>query len=229
MKNNHSELEKNISYNFKDQDLLLKALTHKSCNKKFNNERLEFLGDAVLDLLVGEYLFCKFPQSSEGALSKMRSSIVNEKGFMILAQEIDLGKYLYVSLGEEQNNGRKKPSILSNAFEALMGAIYLDSNLDEVKTIIYKLLNEVYPEMDFDSLFKDYKTAVQEITQAKFFETPEYILTNEWGPDHNKEFEITLFIQGKEYAKACGVSKKVAQQKCAEIAYLKLKDSKDKK
>jgi ribonuclease-3 len=120
------ELERNIQYTFKNKELLTHALTHKSCKKPYNNERLEFLGDAVLDLIVGEYLYIKFPTANEGNLSKIRASIVNEKGFMRLANEISLGKYIMISNAEENNSGRNKPSILSNAFEALMGAVYLE-------------------------------------------------------------------------------------------------------
>lgn len=217
------DLEKTIGYVFKNRALLLEALTHKSYKNSCNNERLEFLGDAVLDLLVGEFLFHKFPESAEGNLSKMRSSIVNEKGFMRLAQEIDLGQYLLISPSEEHNQGRTKPSILSNAFEALMGAVYLENGIECVRAIIDKLLNKVYPYMDFNSLFMDFKTALQELTQARLFQIPDYVLVGENGPDHHKEFEMTLLIQGKEYARAVGKSKKDAQQKCAKIAYKKLK------
>ncbi|PAF52386.1 ribonuclease III [Helicobacter sp. 13S00477-4] len=217
-----TKLEETIGYIFEDKNLFLEALTHKSCKKYPNNERLEFLGDAVLDLLVGEFLFCQFPKSAEGSLSKMRAAIVNEKGFMKLAQVVGLGEYLHISQSEESNNGRDKPSILSSAFEALMGAVYLESGLERVRGIVYGLLEKVYPDMDFGSVFVDYKTALQEITQAKFFEIPKYVLVNESGPDHHKEFEMTLFIEGKEYARAKGGSKKDAQQNCAKIAYIKL-------
>ncbi|WP_180762782.1 ribonuclease III [Helicobacter sp. 12S02232-10] len=216
-------LEETIGYVFQNKALFLEALTHKSCKKVPNNERLEFLGDAVLDLVVGEFLFCKFPQSAEGNLSKMRAAIVNEKGFMNLAKIINLGRYLHISSSEESNKGRGKSSILSNAFEALMGAIYLETGLEKVREIVYILLEKAYPNMDFESLFVDFKTALQELTQAKFSQIPEYVLINESGPDHHKEFEIALLIEGKEYARAKGGSKKDAQQNCAKIAYMKLK------
>ncbi|PAF47602.1 ribonuclease III [Helicobacter sp. 12S02634-8] len=216
-------LEQEIGYVFNNQALLLEALTHKSCKKTPNNERLEFLGDAVLDLVVGEFLFQKFPNSAEGNLSKMRAAIVNEKGFMQLAQIISLGAYLHISLSEESNNGRLKPSILSNAFEALIGAVYLEGGLEKVRVIVCGLLEKAYPNMDFENLFVDFKTALQELTQARFFQVPEYVLVNESGPDHHKEFEMILRIQGKEYARAKGASKKDAQQNCAKIAYMELK------
>jgi ribonuclease-3 len=123
---NIKELEKCLDYQFKDQNLILEALTHKSFKKPYNNERLEFLGDAVLNLIVGEYLYYKFPDSNEGELSKIRASLVNEKGFTLLANKINLGDYIYMSNAEDRNQGRLKASILSDAFEAIMGAIYIE-------------------------------------------------------------------------------------------------------
>jgi ribonuclease-3 len=216
-------LEERIGYRFKDKQLIIEALTHKSYKKPYNNERLEFLGDAVLDLIVGEYLFKKFPQSNEGILSKIRASLVNESGFTLLARSINLGDYMYLSLAEENNNGRDKPSLLSNAFEALMGAIYLEAGLDKVKDISIQLLEECHPRIDLQSLSKDYKTALQELTQATHGVTPSYELLGSSGPDHRKEFEIAVVLDGKEIAKAKGKSKKDAQQKAAQIALDRLK------
>lgn len=217
------ELEKKINYAFKNKNLLLEALTHKSYNKNANNERLEFLGDAVLDLVIGEYLFKKLNSSSEGKLTKIRASIVNEKGFTKLAILINLGEYLFISLSEEKGNGRKKPSILSNAFEALFGAIYLDSNLNEVKRIIYKLIEDMYKDIDLETISKDYKTILQELTQSIFGIIPVYQLIEENGPDHNKEFLMSLHINEIEYARAKGKTKKEAEQNCAKSAYNKIK------
>jgi ribonuclease-3 len=136
---NYNELEQCLGYQFKDKDLIIEALTHKSYKKVFNNERMEFLGDAVLNLIVGEFLFKKFPKSPEGELSKLRANLVNEKGFMKLALAINLGEYIYLSDAEERNKGRTKASILSDAFEAIMGAIYLEAGLDVIKPMILKL------------------------------------------------------------------------------------------
>lgn len=219
---NAQALEKTLGYTFKDKKLLLEALTHKSCKNAYNNERLEFLGDAVLDLLVGEFLFRKFPSAKEGELSKLRACIVNEKGFMKLAKSLDLGAFLHISQSEEHNKGREKASILSNAFEALMGAIYLESELTFLKDIVLKLLEQNYAKIDLRSLFTDYKTALQELTQAIFGEIPTYTLVSESGPDHQKSFEIALSVNGVEYARAKGSSKKDAQQKSAQIAYEKI-------
>jgi len=219
------ELEVNLNYKFKSKELFLEALTHKSFKKEINNERLEFLGDAVLDLIIGELLYIKFPNSNEGELSKMRAALVNEEGFNILAKFINLGKYIFISPAEENNKGREKPSLLSNAFEAIIGAIYLEAGLKEVEKIVYNLIDKNYDSIDLDSLFKDYKTAIQELTQAYYGVTPEYRTLKSFGPDHKKEFEIAVFIQDKEYAKAKGKSKKVAQQEAALIALEILKNS----
>ncbi len=220
------ELQKCLGYRFNDKALILEALTHKSYKKGKDNERLEFLGDAVLDLVVGEYLYHKFPNIDEGKLSKMRASLVNEEGFKKLSLKLNLGKYLLLSAAEEHNNGREKPSLLSNAFEALMGAIYLEVGLDKVKEITYRLLEEVYPKIDLDSIFKDYKTTLQEFTQEHFGVIPEYKMVSSKGPDHKKEFEMALFIGDKEFARASGKSKKAAHQKVAQIALEKFKKDK---
>ncbi len=208
-------LEKSLGLVFSDKQLLAQALTHKSCKKPYNNERLEFLGDAVLDLVVGEYLYMKFPSANEGNLSKIRASLVNEKGFMKLAQVLKLGEYIMISSAEENNDGRNKPSILSNAFEALMGAVYLEFGLQKVKEISISLIEQIYPKIDLMTLFSDYKTSLQELTQAKFAVTPEYTLVGSSGPDHKKEFTVEVLINKKAYASASGPSKKEAEQEAA--------------
>lgn len=211
-------LQEQLGYQFKKKELLIEALTHKSYKQPYNNERLEFLGDAVLDLIVGEYLYKKFTHFEEGNLSKMRASLVNEGGFTRLAIYLNLGEYIYLSNAEENNSGRTKSSLLSNAFEALMGAIYLETGLDTVRRITIDLLEKVHPDISLDSLFKDYKTSLQELTQAHYGITPDYQLVAAHGPDHKKEFEIAAFIDGKRYASAIGKSKKQAQQEAAKIA-----------
>jgi ribonuclease-3 len=219
----YSYLEERLGYNFENKQLIIEALTHKSYKKPYNNERLEFLGDAVLDLIVGEYLFKKFPNSNEGILSKIRASLVNESGFALLARAINLGEYMYLSLAEENNNGRDKPSLLSNAFEAIIGAIYLEAGLQKAKDIAIKLLEECHPKIDLKSLSKDYKTTLQELTQATHGVTPVYKLIGSSGPDHKKEFEIAVVLDEQEISRAKGKSKKDAQQKAAQIALEKLR------
>lgn len=220
----YSKLEKCLGYQFKDKNLIVEALTHKSYKKPYNNERLEFLGDAVLNLIVGEYLYNKFPKSNEGELSKIRASLVNETGFTKLAKDINLGDYIYISIAEERNNGRKKASILSDAFEAIMGAIYLESGLNNLKPIMLQLLENSYDKINLDVLFSDYKTALQEITQSMFGTIPEYKLEKSYGPDHQKEFEVSIWIDDKNYGSAKGKSKKLAQQAVAKIALEQLKE-----
>ena len=219
----YSMLEKCLGYQFKNKDLIIEALTHKSYKKPYNNERLEFLGDAVLNLIVGEFLYTKFNHSNEGELSKIRASLVNETGFTRLANEIKLGNYIFISTAEERNKGRTKASILSDAFEAIMGAIYLESGLEVLKPIILDLLEKSYETINLDVLFSDYKTALQEITQAKFASIPEYKIEGSYGPDHKKEFEVSIWIDGVNYGSASGKSKKLAQQAVAKIAIEKLK------
>ncbi len=218
-----NELEERLGYKFKNLELITEALTHKSSKGGKNNERLEFLGDAVLDLIVGEYLFKKFPDVDEGDLSKLRASLVNEKGFEKLAKSIGLGKYIFLSQAEENNKGREKASILSNAFEALIGEVYLESGLETAEKISLKLLHDAYPKIDLASVFRDHKTTLQELTQATVGETPQYILIGSTGPDHLKEFEIMVKISDKEVASAKGKSKKEAQQVAAKLAIEVLK------
>ena len=218
-----SKLEENLGYKFKQEQLIIEALTHKSYKKPYNNERLEFLGDAVLDLIVGEYLFKTLPNKDEGTLSKIRASLVNEDGFAKLAKVIGLGEFLYLSPAEENNKGRSKTSLLSNAFEAIIGAIYLESGLEEAKRVTIKLLEQTYPKIDLDSLSQDYKTSLQEFTQAIYGNTPNYELVKAVGPDHDKTFEVAVTLNNKTIATATGKSKKSAQKEAAKIALEKLK------
>lgn len=213
-----NNLQKRLDYQFKDRDLIIEALTHKSFKKSYNNERLEFLGDAVLDLIIGEHLFNKFPDTAEGNLSKMRASLVNEKSFEKLALKLNLGDTIFISQAEENNGGRKKSSLLSNAFEAVMGALYIEAGLEKVRDFMEDLLEESYKDVNYNSIFKDYKTSLQELTQAHFGVTPTYELIRSFGPDHKKEFEIQVFVNSRKFAKAKGRSKKEAQQKAAKKA-----------
>ena len=219
-------LEDRLGYKFQDKKLIIEALTHKSYKQPYDNERLEFLGDAVLDLIVGEYLFTKFRNSDEGKLSKIRASLVNEAGFDKLARSLNLGDYILLSNAEENNGGREKPSLLSNAFEAIIGAIYLEDGLKTAEKIAIKLIESNHKEISLDSLFRDFKTTLQELTQARFGVTPEYKVISSRGPDHLKEFEVGVFIQDKEYARAIGKSKKIAQQEAAKEAVSLLNEEK---
>jgi len=219
-------LEKSLGYEFENKKLIIEALTHKSYKQSYDNERLEFLGDAVLDLVVGEYLYMKFKSSDEGNLSKIRASLVNESGFNKLALYLDLGSYILLSNAEEKNGGREKSSLLSNAFEAVIGAIYLEAGLEKANEIAISLIEKNHKEISLDSLFSDFKTLLQELTQARFGITPEYKVIASRGPDHLKEFEVAAIIQDREYARAVGKSKKIAQQESAKIAIEILKGEK---
>ena len=223
MSKNIRDLEDRLGYKFKDEKLLIEALTHKSYKQPYDNERLEFLGDAVLDLIVGEYLYKKFKKSDEGNLSKIRASLVNEAGFDLLAKYLNLGEYIFLSNAEQNNGGREKSSLLSNAFEAVIGAIYLEAGLVIVEKIAIDLIEKNHEEISLDSLFRDFKTTLQELTQHRFGITPEYKVVASRGPDHKKEFEVAVLIDSKEYARAIGKSKKIAQQESAKITVEMLK------
>ncbi len=217
-------LQECLGYAFKDPDLLQQALTHRSAKAHKNNERLEFLGDAVLDLVVAEILFARFGDLQEGDLSKMRASLVNEKAFFKLALLLNLQDHILISAAEANNHGHSKPSILASAFEALMGAIYLESGLEPIKTLMQKLFKQAYPNLSLQELFMDYKSALQELTQARFKVVPTYTLKNESGPDHAKQFEMQIFILNKLYGTCKASSKKQAEQLCAQVAYEQLKE-----
>ena len=221
---NLEKLQEKLGYKFKNLTHLKIALTHKSAKNGHNNERLEFLGDAVMDLIVGEYLFKKF-SSDEGDLSKLRAALVNESSFSKFAKFLGIGENLNMSLSEERNGGREKPSLLSDAFEAIMGAVYLESGLQNTARIATAILEILYPRISFNELVRDYKTALQELTQAKFGVTPEYVLLGSSGPDHKKSFEMAALVGGKRLSSAVGASKKEAEQKCAQIAIELLQNS----
>ena len=217
------KLQERLGYEFKNQELLIQSLTHKSCKNTKNNERLEFLGDAVLDLVIGEFLFDKFKNKPEGELSKGRAALVNEKAFADFAKTLKLDNYIKLSTAEEKNGGREKSSILSDAFEAVMGAIYLESGLDILKKIVYSLLEKKYGDFDLASISKDFKTLLQELTQELEAVTPTYKVVKTSGPDHDKIFEVSLSVKGKYYTTQKGKSKKQAQQNCAKLAYKMIK------
>lgn len=221
-------LEETVGYTFKNKDLLKKALTHssysnekKSKNKKGDcNERLEFLGDSVLSIVVSEYLFSKYVNNHEGDLSKIRSSVVCEKALAKYAAEISLGDYLYLGHGEDMNNGRRRPSITADAFEALLAAMYLDSykNLDVIRNFV---LGFIKREIDFiskNSTFVDYKTMLQQIIQQSEGEKLEYVLVDEHGPDHSKTFVIEARLNGSPIGKGSAGSKRESEQLAAKEA-----------
>ena len=225
MSRNLKELEKKISYSFSDEGLLKHAMTHSSyvnekrLKKTDCNERLEFLGDAVLELVSSEYLFFENPKMPEGELTKLRASMVCEKALAFCARDLDLGDFLLLGKGEDATGGRKRDSITSDALEALIGAIYLDGGFANAKEFI---LNHVLNDLEGKRLFYDSKTILQEIVQAHFKETISYRLMGEEGPDHNKSFHVAVFIGETEYGVGTGRTKKAAEQDAAYQSILKL-------
>ncbi len=225
-------LEKSFGHSFGDKDFLKHALTHKSFaheNKlapEEHNERLEFLGDAVLELAISEFLMEKFPHYSEGDLSKLRASIVNEKQLATIARMFGLGNYLYLGKGEEQTSGREKSSLLADAYEAVLGAVYLDKGFAKVSEVIRKHYSEILDNPTREISYKDYKTELQEKSQDLFNATPRYRTVSETGPDHDKVFEIEIFLRNEIMGRGRGRSKKEAEQMAANEALQKLASEK---
>ena len=224
---NMKDWENNIlGYVFNDRTLLKTALTHSSYaneNKQKGreyNERLEFLGDSVLSLIISQYLFTHYKKLPEGDLTKVRSLIVCEKTLYETAKKIDLGKYLYLGKGEEAAQGRERMSILADAFEALIAALYLDGGFDCVKNIVLKLLEPMIELGAQGKLFNDYKTALQEVIQKNREESLQYVLLRESGPDHQKVFEVAVYLNSNIIGKGEGKSKKEAEQIAAREALI---------
>ena len=213
-------LQKQIGYTFRDISLLDKALTHKSYVNENSqplkdNERFEFLGDSVLDLIVSGYMIKAFPNFSEGTLSKIRAAVVNESCLTELARQIDLGKYLLLGKGEESSGGREKNSLLANAYEALAGAVYFDSDLETALNIYLPVLEKEIAKYAETARFRDHKSELQEYTQTHFNGIPNYKIVNEKGPAHAKEFEVVVLVQEIIRGRGNGKSKKEAEQAAA--------------
>jgi len=223
MADNLSQLESKIETEFKNKDLLLQALTHRSyLNEKPNwhldhNERLEFLGDAVLELVVTEYLYNTYP-NPEGEMTNWRASLVNANMLAKISSEFDLNDFVLLSRGEAKDTGRARQYILANAVEAVIGAIYLDQGYDASKKFIDKFVIKELPNIIQNNLFRDAKSTFQEKAQEKVGVTPTYEVIQEWGPDHARNFKVGVYL-GKELAgEGEGPSKQEAQQMAAEDA-----------
>jgi ribonuclease-3 len=215
-------LEELLGYQFTRVELLERALTHRSFanesrGRTVDNEKLEFLGDAVLDLVVGHTLMDRFPNLSEGELSVTRAQVVSEAGLWEVAAELGLGAFLRLGKGEEKSGGRDKPSLLADAFEAVVAAVFLDGGFEASRDLIDRLLADRLSAIDASG-FHDFKTRLQESAQAKLKETPEYRVVGEAGPDHDKTFEVAVYIKEREWARAAGKSKKAAEQRAAAMA-----------
>lgn len=219
------DLMNKIGYSFKKPELLKLALTHSSyANEKRlkdgYNERIEFLGDAVLELVTSEFLYNNYPKMPEGEMTKTRASIVCEPTLALCAAEFSLGAYLYLGHGEEMSGGRGRASIVSDAMEALIGAIFLDGGMEEAKKFIYRF---ILTDLENKKLFTDSKTILQEIVQSNHNNKElSYVIISEDGPDHNKTYTVAALINGVEEGRGCGRTKKAAEQEAAYKAILKL-------
>ncbi|MBE6825640.1 MAG: ribonuclease III [Ruminococcus sp.] len=222
MVNGLSEFERIIGYTFHNKDLIHEALSHSSyANEKKkqrrSNERLEFLGDSVLSIVVSQYLFEHYPNLPEGELTKIRAALVCEKSLHRFAMQISLGDYLLLGKGEAHTGGRERPSILADAFEAVIAAIYLDAGLEAARTHILRFIPTNLTEKR-SLLFGDYKTALQEVIQKNPEEKVEYKLIEESGPDHSKTFVVDVCLNSNVIGKGTGKSKKEAEQMAAREA-----------
>ena len=227
MGKNLLDLEHKLNYYFNDKNLLKKALIHRSYGnevrkyKNINNERLELLGDSVLELVVVEYIFKKYKNYNEGSLAKIKSMCVSEPILAEISRKMKIGNFLLISKGEELAGGKNRDSILADAFEAILGAIYLDSNLSEAKDFVLYHLKEKIDNIEHDENILDYKTLLQEHVQKEYKFTPEYTVLSESGPDHLKEFIIKVMVN-KKFGIGRASNKKKAQQLAAKDLYKKM-------
>lgn len=223
------EFEQKIEYVFQNKLLLRQALTHSSfanekrLNKLANNERLEFLGDAVLEVTTSEWLYKKHEKMPEGDLTKLRASMVCEPTLALCAKEIQIGDYIYLGKGEAATGGRERDSILSDAMEAVIGAIYLDGGFANAKEFIGKF---ILADIDHKQLFYDSKTILQEIVQSDYKRHLNYELLEEMGPDHNKKFKVVAKMDDISLEMGSGRTKKAAEQEAAYRSILKLRTTK---
>lgn len=221
-----TDFEDKIGYHFKNQGVLRQALTHSSyanerhMKKLSDNERLEFLGDAVLEIISSDFLYHNYPDVPEGQLTKLRASIVCEPTLALCTKELELGDYLYLGRGENQTGGRNRKSILSDALEAVIGAIYLDGGFANAKEFVLKF---ILTDIEHKQLFYDSKTILQEIVQSRQDGELTYEILKEEGPDHNKSFEVRALVGDQEIGRGKGRTKKAAEQLAAYNGILKLK------
>ena len=225
-----SSLENELGYEFKDIGLLREALQHSSyVNEQSDlalqdNERLEFLGDAVLDLVITHILMKHFPQTREGELSRMRAAIVNESQLAAVAQKLNLGQYLLLGKGEALSHGEEKSSILADALEAVIAAVYLDGGLKNASDVIETQFSRVISQVGERLAAEDFKSRLQELVQVRFKTIPNYTVIAESGPDHDKTFEVRLSIGTSLTTHGTGKSKKAAEQAAAQVAFEELQE-----
>ena len=221
------DLEHKLNYYFNDRNLLKNALLHKSLGnerkeyKNQNTERLELLGDAVLDLIVAEYLYKNYKNASEGTIAKLKAMIVSEPILAKISRQIGVGKFLMLSRGEVMSGGRNRESILADSFEAILGAVYIDSNLEEARVFALSHIKQYIDHIEENEDILDFKSILQEYVQKEFRTVPTYELVAERGPDHMKEFEIQVIV-GNYKEKAVARNKKKAEQLSAKALCIKL-------
>lgn len=227
-------LQKNLSYSFQNEELLIRSLTHSSYANEHqmgvtqNNERLEFLGDTILNLVVSQYLYKKYPNYPEGELTKIRAKVVCESSLAYAARKINLGEYLLLGKGEEATGGRNRESILADACEAIVGAIYMDSDFEITNKLLLKIFEvDIVHAVAKGDLFIDYKTELQEQLQKSGKAKVEYIVNREEGPDHNKVFYMDVLVNEKIIGTGTGRNKKEAEQMAAKEALFLLGDLND--
>ncbi len=227
--NDLSSLEESLDYQFRKKSLLKEALTHKSFaheQQKKNisfNERMEFLGDAVLELIVSEYLYKTFSDHTEADLSRMKAYVVQESSLADTAATLDLGSYLHLGKGEEITGGRKKRSLLANAFEAILAAIYMDSGYKNARDFVLGHLVAKMDDLASNNFVFDFKTRLQEVAQARHGVLPRYVTHKEEGPEHKKTFEVKVYINDDFIGSGKGKTKKAAAQKAAEAGLNQIK------
>lgn len=222
------QFERASELNFNDKTLLQRALTHRSYTNESrdfllaDNERLEFLGDAVLDFVVGEYLYNRFPEMREGSLTNLRAALVREETLAIFARQLRLGEHLLLGRGEADSGGRDRPAVLCAGFEALVGALFLDSGLPAVKQLLFPLVEPTLPRLVYQAENKDAKSRLQEWSQANLRATPRYQAVTEEGPDHAKIFTVHAVIRSQVFGVGQGRSKQKASQEAASDALAKI-------
>jgi ribonuclease-3 len=219
-----TQAEQALNLIFSDKALLQRALTHRSYineNPDYpleDNERLEFLGDAILDFITAEYLYHHFPEMAEGYLTNLRSALVRTETLANFASDLNLGEYLYLGKGEEEGGGRKRKAILCDAFEAVIGAVYLERGIDFTRQFVQQMIEPALEDVLNADTQKDAKSRLQEVSQSHFQVTPTYRTIKEEGPDHAKEFTVEALIGDKSYGQGCGFSKQSAAQAAARKA-----------
>jgi ribonuclease III len=218
-------LEKSMGYRFRNPRLLKMALSHRSWvnnairgQRPPSNERLEFLGDSVMNAIITDTLYRRYPHCDEGELSKMKSLVVSAKVLVPCAELLDLGAHMLLSKSEEKSGGRSRPSIMADAYEAVLGAVYLDGGYEAVRALMKRTLIRIMDDVLLDADLANYKSLLLEYTQSRGYGAPQYALIRESGPEHRKVFVVAAVVRGEEWGRGTGASKKDAEQACARAA-----------